>query len=238
MATGYYIGPPGIATPTIAYHRALFLQRSETFLAQGRIIDGTLARDPGNTPNVGSLRAGLLMGRITATFKWANSVIGVTTAVTAAGASTLTVAAATVTEINRRNTLTGTATLTLTGPPVANHTVQSETITVTSATGTTVTLTGTTANAYVSGSFIGPSDGSQVPASFIPDWDYPLLVVDANGNSVSSVDFPQLPVSGIINSQQILPVWPTDTGLQNWIVSNINDLSAGQFVFDQRYSQS
>lgn len=235
MATGYYNGPPGMATPITAFHRALFLQRSETFLAQGRIIDGTLSRDPGNSPNVGSLRAGLLMGRVTATFKWAPAVIGPLTAPALAGAVSLTVDATTVTELVRR--LGSSGTLTLTGPPIANHTAISETVTYSAASGTTITTTATV-NAFVSGAFIGPVDGSQVPLSFIDDWDYPLLVVDQTGVSISNVDYPRVPVSGIINSLQILPVWPTDTGLQNWIKANLNGLDGGQYVFSDRYSQA
>src|SRR5437667_398009 len=110
MTTGYYFGPPGVEAPRTAQHRALFLQRSETF--------------PYSAVN-------LTTGVITAT---------------------------------------------------------------------------AISNAYVAGSFVQPPDGSATINTLIPDWDYGIQVVDQDGNSIASVDFPKVPVSGILDSSQILPV--------------------------------
>ena len=241
MTTPYFWGPPGIAAARKATHRALFLQRSETFLAQGRLIAGDASRDPGNTPDIGVLRAGLLMGKISSVVNslgtvgyYAPSVIDTLNSAITAGATSLTLAtAAGATELVRRAGATGT--FTLTGPPSANGVVQSETVTYSAVNTTSGVVTVTaTVNAYVAGAFVGPTDGSQTPISFIPDWEYGLQVIDQDGNSVAAVDYPKVPISGIIKSSQLLP-WPTDTSLQAWIKARLNDSGGGQYVFDDRY---
>src|SRR5262245_53159828 len=105
MSTSFYWGPPGIAAARTASHRAVFLHRSETFLPQGRIIAGDASRDPGNTPDLGVLRAGLLMGKIStvinglgAVGKYAPSVIGVTSNAEAAASTLIEANAATLAE--------------------------------------------------------------------------------------------------------------------------------------------
>jgi hypothetical protein len=227
--------PPGIQSPRTASHRALFLQRSETFLAQGRTLSGQCSRDPGNTSDVDKLRAGLLLGKITTVVNslgtvgyFAPSVLGVTTNAEAIGATTIEAAAGVVTELLRRCGTTGT--FILTGPPTANGVVQSETVTYSAASGTAITVTAI-ANAYVAGSFIQPTDGSQTPLTLIPDWDYPIKVTDPDGTSLSAVDFPKVPVSGIIDGDQLLPS-PTDTSLRTWIANRLNDSLGGQFVIE------
>ncbi len=234
----YYNGPPGITTVRSATHRSLFLQRSETFLAGGKLIAGDCSRDPGNT-NIGTLRNGLLMGKIstvvnslgTAGF-YAPSVYGVTTNAEAVGSVAIETSAAVVTELVRRRGTSGT--FILTGPPTANGIVASETVTYSSA-ATTVIVCTAIVNAYVAGSFIQPTDGSQTPITMLPDWEYGITVVDIDGTSIAGVDFPKMPVSGIIDSSQLLPAWPSDTSLQAWITARLNDSFGGQYVFDHAY---
>jgi len=235
----FYWGPPGITTPRTATHRALFLQRSETFLAQGKTISGQCSRDPGNSPDIGVLRAGLIMGRITTVVNslgtvgyMAPSIIGVTTNAEAVGTTAIEASAAVVTELVRRFGASGT--FKLTGPPTANGVVATETVTYSAASGTSITVTAT-ANAFVAGSFIQPTDGSETPLSFIPDWDYGIRVTDPDGTSYSAVDFPKFPVSGIVDSSQLLPVFPSDTSLRAWLTARFNDSFGGQFVFDHGY---
>src|SRR5262245_22792973 len=119
------VGLPGIRAARTASYRNVFRQGDYNYLAQGRIINGTKSADSTNTGDTRYLRAGLLMGKISATGLYANSVIGVTTAAAAAAATTITVGAATVTELVRRVGSTGT--FKLTGPTVANGPVLSET---------------------------------------------------------------------------------------------------------------
>ncbi len=228
----FYSGPPGIVNSAFTAARVVFRQRSEMFLAGGRSIDGTKSRDPGNTP-VTVLRPGLLMGKITTGGLYAPSVFGVTTNAEAIGSTSIEASAAVITELVRRQGASGT--FKLTGPPTANGVVATETVTYSAASGTTITATAI-ANAYVAGSFIQPTDGSETPRSLIPDWDgYGLKVVDSDGTSYSQVDFPKLPVSGILYASQILPAWPTDTSLQQWIEARFNDVFGGQWVFDFKF---
>lgn len=239
MTTGYYFGSPGVESAKTATHRTIFLMRSESFLAGGKLIAGACSRDPGNTGDVGVLRNGLLMGKISSVVNslgtvnhYAPSILGVTTNAEAIGSTSIEAAAGVVTELVRRCGTTGT--FKLTGPPSANGVVATETVTYSAASGTTITVTAI-ANAYVAGSFIQPTDGSETPLAFLPDWDYGLQVVDQDGTSISAVDFPKLPISGVVDSSQLLPAWPSDTSLQAWIVARLNDGAGGQYVFDHRY---
>jgi hypothetical protein len=222
-------GLSGIRT---ASHRALFLQRSETFLAQGKWIDGALSRDPGNG-DVTVLRIGLLMGKVTSSSMYAPAILGVTTGAVAAGATTISAAAAVVTELVRRVGASGT--FKLTGPASANGTVVTETVTYSAASSTSITVTATV-NAFVAGSLIQPTDGSEQPITMIPDTQaYGIKVTDLTGTSVAAVDFPKVPISGIVSASQLLPVWPSDTSLRAWISARLNGVEGGQFVMDSRY---
>lgn len=220
---------PGIASARTARHRALFLQRSETFLAAGQLIDGAKSRDPSNTESIVNLQIGLMMGKVTSGGLYAPSVLGVTTNAEAVGSTAIEATAAVVTEIGRRIGATGT--FKLTGPPTANGIVETETVTYSGLSGTTITCTALT-RAFVAGSFIQPTDGSETPRTFIPDIEaYGIPVVDRDGNSLSVVDFPKVPISGVVDCSMILPVWPSDTSLRQWIKSRMNDIGGGQFVF-------
>ena len=41
----FYVGAPGLGAVRTASHRSIFLQRSETFLAGGKLIAGDASRD-------------------------------------------------------------------------------------------------------------------------------------------------------------------------------------------------
>lgn len=236
----YFNGPPGVGVPRTSSYRTIFLQRSESFLAQGRYISGECSRDPGNSPDVTSLRAGLLLGRISTVVNslgvvgaYAPSIMGLTTNAEAIGSTAIEASAAVVTELVRRCGASGT--FKLTGPATAGGAVQTETVTYSAASGTSITVTGIS-NAYIAGSFIQPTDGSDTPLTFIPDCDgYGIYVLDANLASLSVVDFPRMPVSGIVDASQLLPVFPSDASLRSWLFARLNDVFGGQFVFDSPY---
>lgn len=338
--TQWYNGPPGIQAAKTASHRTIFLQRSESFLAQGRIIDGSKSRDPGNTGNATVLRAGTVMGKITSGGKYATSVLGATTIALAANGTTVTTSAAVVTELLRRIGASGT--FKLTGPPAASGIVQTLTATYSAASGTTITITalgvnevqtldfanspagtftltvidlngvaqttapitysGTAATlvsnintalntvlgsslvvasgstvtaialtfsgtgyaalpqklvivgsneltagtvsvtrttpgvngAFVSGSLIQPTDGSENPLLFVPDWEYGIWVQSEDGNDVTSLDFPLMPITGVVDSDQLLP-WPADSSLQAWLIDQLSSFAGGKYVFDSTY---
>lgn len=224
-------GLPGIRAPRTATHRPILLTGAYTFLAQGRVIDGSKARDPLNTGDLDTLTAGVVMGKITSSSKYAPSIMGVTTVAVAIGDTTITVGAATAVELNRRIGSSGT--FKLTGPPAASGVVATETITYSAVNTTTGVITCTaTVNAFVAGSFVRPTDGSEVPLSFIPD-GYGLKVTDIDGTSVDT-EFPQVPVAGVLDASQ-LRNWPSDTSLQAWLTSQLSHSSGGKFVFDSIY---
>lgn len=226
-------GLPGVRASRTASHRVVLRQGDYTFLAQGGVVSGGCSRDPGNTSYVDRLRAGLLMGIITGAVnslgvagQWAPSILGLTTNAEAIGSTAIEASAAVVTELVRRCGATGT--FKLTGPAAANGVVATETVTYSAGSGTAITVTAI-ANAYVAGSFIQPTDGSETPKSFMPDgWE--LKTTDMDGASID-VPFPQIPVGGVIDSSQLL-LWPSDTSLRTWMINRLNDIPGGKFVFD------
>ncbi len=208
-------------------------------------IDGNNSRDTSNTVDPTTLQSGLLMGRCTgstgdATAPIANSfapsIVGTITNAILAGATSMTVSLTMAAEIVRRFGASGT--FKLTGPPTANGVVATEVVTY-SAVNTTrtgvITVTAT-ANAYVAGSFIQPQDGSETPLSFIDDLRSVggINVVDNNGVSVATVQWPLVPISGTVHSAALI-FWPTDTSLQAWIAARLNDSSGAQFNMDHHF---
>lgn len=224
-------GMPGVSAIAVADHRIVFRQTSELFLAGGRVINGLKSADPLNTGYLRILRPGLLMGKITATGKYAPSVIGALTQAEAAAATSVTVLAAQAVELVRRVGTTGT--VRFVGPPSAAGVVATFTETysaVNTATGV-ITVSGLDA-ALIAGSFLADNDGSYLPVSFIPDGTG-IKVTDHNGLDQDE-PFPRLPVWGIITPSQLIP-WPTDTSLQAWVRTNLSTASAGKFTFDDQY---
>ena len=61
-----YVGLPGMGTERQAAHRIVFRDGQITgWFSGGRILDGTLCADQGNTGNITVLRAGNVLGRVT-----------------------------------------------------------------------------------------------------------------------------------------------------------------------------
>ncbi len=233
MVESYVVGLPGVraaqtATPRTVFRSGLIL----TFLPQGKIIDGQNASDPLNTGDVSVLRAGLLMGKITATGLYGASIIGVLLNAASSGATSLTVSVATATELVRRNGASGT--FKLIGPPTANGTVASQTVTYSAVVLATGVITCTAISAdYVAGSFVTAGDGSDNMLTLIPD-GYGLKVTDVDNTTRIPVQFPEMPVEGIIQSSQIIN-WPSDTSLQAYIITHLSTAAGGKLVFDSTY---
>lgn len=222
-------GLPGIKSLRTASSRRVFLGESALYLPAGRIIAGSVSRDPLNTGDLDVLRAGMLMGKITSGGKYAPSIIGVTTNAEAAGSTSIEAAAAVVTELVRRVGASGT--FKLTGPPTANGTVTTETVTYSAASGTTITCTAIAA-AHVAGSFIQPTDGSETPLTFIGD-GYGIKVTDEDSANID-VPFHNFAIGGVVDSSQLIN-WPSDTSLQAWIWARLNSIDAGKFIPDHLY---
>ena len=132
MAAGYLNANPsalpGIGTELVAAVRELLCVEPQAgdFLPFAATIDGTLTRDPDNptTSRTDVLRDGLPMGQVSATLKYANSIIGVLAAAVANGATQLNcLTSYEAAEITRRIGSSGT--FYVTGPPTAGGTVRS-----------------------------------------------------------------------------------------------------------------
>ena len=116
-------GKPGVVGNYDSQPREVFYSGREfaQFWAPPVTIDGTNSSNPLNSPYTWLLWAGTPMGRITATGKYANSILGLTGAAAASGATSITTDVNTAAEIVRRIGATGT--FKLTGPPAAAGTV-------------------------------------------------------------------------------------------------------------------
>lgn len=119
---------PGMGpTKTASYRKIWKSKTGVQYLPGGGVIDGTKSRDPLNVGDLDTLRAGLLMGKITASGKYAPSVLGVLAAGYGGVANTLNIPAAAAVELVRRVGATGT--FKLTGPATTAGTVRTQTVT-------------------------------------------------------------------------------------------------------------
>lgn len=232
MPGPFVSGMPGLKAAVTSAHRTVFRGgQFEVYYAGGRVIDGTKTRDPDNTGAVTMLRAGLTMGKITSSGKWANSIIGGTGAAYASGTS-LTLTSAVVTELIRRVGATGT--FTIVGPPSASGVVMSETVTYSALNTSTfvATITALT-NAYISGSLVQPTDGSQDIRSFLPD-GYPIAVVGSDMVTAEDQPFAMIPIGGTLTTANIIN-YPSDASLKTWFRGQLARHGQGKFVFDDQY---
>lgn len=226
-----YATPGVIAGPTTAERDWLETVSTSphnsppVYLSAGRIIDGTKARDPGHTGDVDVLRPGLLMGRITTGGKYANAIIGAVATAAASGATALTATPAAATELVRRVGATGT--FNLTGPPSAAGTVATQVATYSAVNVTTGVVTVTAlAAAYIAGSFIRPTDGSQTIKGGLDQF---VKVTNDSGTG-QDTQMSHLCVSAYAKSTQIID-WPSDTSLQTWMKAQLNDPTNGPGPF-------
>lgn len=229
---GYVPGLPGVRATKTATHRIIFRQGDWTSdLAGGRIIDGSKSRDSGNTGDLDVLQPGLLMGKITASGKYAPSIVGVIQSAYTSGDLSFTVTAAQAVEIQRRVGSSGT--LKAIGPPSAAGTVATTSVTYSAINTTTgvITCSDLGVNKIV-GTLIGVGDGSETPITLIPD-GYGIKVTDVDNTTNLDVPFAQMPIAGVITATQVLPVWPSDTSLEAWINTSLN--TYGKFVLDYGY---
>jgi hypothetical protein len=165
------------------------------------------------------------MGRVTATKKYANSVLGQTTGATAASATTVQTDVNTAAEIVRRIGATGT--FKLTGPPTAAGTVATQVVTYTAVNTSTGAITcSATSAAAVSASLIQPTDGSETILTMVAD-QYGIKVTDqTNVNRVDVFDPRLLLGGGTINSQMIVN-YPSDTSLQAYVKAAVKAFCTG-----------
>lgn len=218
---------PGIHDKLTANYRQVSLAHQK-FLPSIAVIDGSLSRDPGNGVDEDELRAGMPMGLVTASGKWAPSIIGVLAVLhdTSATPTALTVPAAAATEIVRRFGASGT--FNLIGPPTAAGTVVTEQVTysaVNTSTGV-ITVTATSAD-FAAGSIIAPEDGSEIPRVLLGD-GHATEVTDENDENVDVFPVGGMLVGGHIDTDKIVD-YSSDSSVQDWLKTSLNDYS--QFTF-------
>jgi hypothetical protein len=225
----------GITNEYLAQFRTIRRgQGGAVVLAQGRVIAGSVSRDPTNTAYVDTLQPGLVMGIVTATGKYAPSILGLTTVAYADNDLTLTVAPATAVEIARRIGATS-GTVNIVGAPTVGGTVVSVAVNYTGINTTTGVLTVPDLNAaFVVGSFIVPNDGSQTPLAFIDDGSG-IKVTDFLGNNLD-VEQPAMLVGGQIDTSQIINLPPSANTTQlAWLKGQLNSVNGSGFYFDDTY---
>lgn len=229
-------GLPGLRAAIDATPRNVFAHPGwEALLPGGRIISGADSRDPGNSPDTYVLRAGLLMGKKTSGGEYAPAFVGAISAAYTSGGTELTVSAAVAVELDRLLGQSGTAEMVAIGPPTANGTVAVTDVTHSAINTTTGAITVSTLGVdKVAGTLLAVKDGRQYPATMIGDrmHAYGVRVTDTSGTSVD-VEFSEMPISGLVITANLLPVWPSDTSLQAWIFTYLN--ANGKFIRDDAY---
>lgn len=222
-------GMPGVRTARSAIPRLALRDGIFDYLSQGRIIDGAQSRDVGNTGDLDVLRAGLLMGKITSSGKYAPAVVGAITGAYTSGGTELTVSAAAAVELDRLVGQAGTGELIAIGPPSAAGTVAATAFDHSAINTTTGVITVTSLGVNkIAGTLIAVNDGRSTPISLIPD-GYGIKVTDGSGTSLDE-QWPDFPAGGIVLTANLLPVWPSDTSLRSWIETSLK--THGTFVLD------
>src|SRR3984957_5891305 len=220
-------GKPGVLLNLTAQPREVFYSGRERaqFIAAPLTVDGNLTSCTFNAPYIFQILAGTLMGRVTATKKYANSLIGLTTSATTSGATTVQTDVNTAAEIVRRIGTTGT--FKLTAPPTASGTVATQVITYTAVNTSTGAITCTAPSAAaVTASLIQPTDGSETILTMVTDL-YGIKVTDqTNVNRLDVFDPRLLLAGGTINSPMIIN-YPTDPSLQAYVKTALKAFSAG-----------
>jgi hypothetical protein len=223
-------GKPGVLTTYAAAPREIFLANRQfaQFLAQPVTIDGNLSGNALNTPYNWLLYAGTLLGRVTATGKYAPTVLGLTTAAyahTGGSNTTVTTDVNTAAELVRR--IGNSGTFKLTGPPVAAGTVAVQTIAfsaVNTATGA-ITITAAGADA-IAGSIIQPTDGSETIVTLLCDAWGTKVTDQLNSTRVDVFDAQLLAAGGTINTA-VIANYPTDPSLKAWVKAGLKTTCPG-----------
>lgn len=223
-------GKPGVLASVLAAPREVFAANRQfaQFVAGPVTIDGTLSGSPSNAPYTWVLLAGTLMGRVTATGKFANSVLGQSTAAYGhSGGSNTTVQTDvnTAAEIVRRIGATGT--FKLTGPSVAGGTVAVQTITYSAVNTATGAITITAAGAdVVPGALIQPTDGSESIVTILCDAWGTRVADQLGANRVDVFDGQLLAAGGTINVAAVVN-YPAEVSLKAWVKAAVRSACPG-----------
>lgn len=207
---GIPTGTPGFGTEKESAHRRVLISdHGAVIYPAGVLVDGDNARDPDNTGDLDVLRAGVMLGKITASQKIGASVLGKSASDYAAGGATLTVTAQCAVEINRRFGSSGSEEILIVGAATAAGTVNEEAIdhSAVNVTSGAVIVTPLT-NSYLAGSLIFANDGCETIIGIIGDGTG-LKVTDADGED-QDTPLHAMIVGGILDASMIVN-WPGST---------------------------
>lgn len=213
-------GLPSIGTARTATPRRIIWQGSgvsSPVYSGNFVIDGSESRDSGNTGDLDVLRAGVLLGKITASGLYAPAFAGQITGDYTSGGTTLTVSAAQAVEINRLVGSSGSSELVCIGAPTESGTVAVTAFdhsAIDTSTGA-ITVTSLGVNKHA-GSIIAVNDGRYVPRLVVGD-TYGIKVTDSDDNSVD-VSSGELLLSAALDTAKIV-LYPdsSDTSLVAWV---------------------
>jgi len=223
-------GKPGVLSTYSASPREIFSANRQfvQFISSLITIDGSLSGNALNAPFDWHLWAGTLLGRVTASGKYAPSILGLTNAAythTGGGSTTLSTDVNTAKEIVRRIGTSGT--FKLTAPPAAAGTVATQTVTFSAVnTGTgAITITALGADAITSG-IIQPADGSETIVTMLCDAWGKKVADQLNSTRVDVFDAQLLAAGGTINTAAIVN-YPSDSSLKTWVKTAIKTTCPG-----------
>jgi hypothetical protein len=223
------LGRPGVSDERLASYEFVFTGGSVQYLAGGKLIESSKARNSAVTgPYALNLPPGQILGKVTATGRYAPSIIGVSQGAYTSGGLTLTLTPSQATELVRRVGASGTFNLVGPATPGGANNITVVTYSAVNTSTGVVTITNIGAN-RIAGCLVCPTDGSEIPLTVVPDGIGILLSSDDR-----IVEFPQVPIGGQVVSTGI-QFWPADTTLRTYIRDSLSTFSGGKFVFSDRY---
>lgn len=228
--------PPGIGDQVNSIERVVMASGGE-MPPGGVIIDGERARDPRNTDNADTLRAGLILGKVSSSGRFAASIIGTLAEAydDSSGETSMAVSTATAKELVRR--IGNSGTFKITGPPTTAGTVATEAVSYSAINTSTGVITISAASAdYIAGSLIQPNDGSENPTAILAG---DRLVTDHHGHSVAVPA--NVYIRGHVAEDGLIDV-PDVEVLRLWIRSKLNGGDGvsgerGNFTFADDYAE-
>ena len=86
---------------------------------------------------------------------------------------------------------------------------------------------------FKAGSVASQNDGSQTPATFLPD-GFPMEVTDSAG-SVAQLEFPHFPIGGIIDPSTFIGWSAMDASLKTYVKNQLSSILGGKYVFKDAF---
>lgn len=231
-------GLPGYPTSNVTWNPRKIRRGNQPprYLDGGVVVKGSVSRDPTNTGYVDVLQPGKIMVKEASGGLYRPFIIGKTTAAYVDNDTTLTVSAATATEIARLLAVAGASlNLSLIGPPTAAGTVAATDIVVDAVDSATTISVADLNLAKVTDSLIALRTTGYTAGSFciIDDDDY-TKVTDETGASVN-VYLPRPLIGGTIDTSQLLD-WPADASTVTYLKGLLNSGIGGYgFTFDDAF---